>query len=154
MITSLMRYAQLIVSCGPCALIPYASIAASLFALPSLVFFQMLYWFFPSLCIILLCLSGCTILASFLLILYAQKPTDFIIDKVIGAMLTFIAIPFTAKYMIVGFTLFHLIRLSFPLILKTCAPSLRQSVWYTILASLGAGIISNIFLQFVIWVGK
>jgi len=145
-------YARMIVSCGPCASIPYASIACSLFALPLLVVIHMLYWLSPVIGIAFVGVCAAVALASFLIVALTYQQTEFILDKIIGVMLVFMAVPFTAKFMLIGLVLFHSIRFLVPFMLKSFAPSLRYSVWHSVLASLGAGLLTNVFLRFVMWV--
>lgn len=152
-IASIVDYARIIVSCGPCASIPYASISTSLFALPLLIFFHVVHWFLPTLCMVLLSMSACCVVASCIIVAYTQQPTGFIIDKVIGAMITFISIPFKAKFMLVGFALFHIIRIALPR-LFACIRLTPNAIWSGVLSSLCAGVISNLILRSIIWIGS
>jgi len=133
-------------------------VVASVFAIPSLLFFQSVYWFSHK--IFYWFLLFCAIL-FFIVIQYAiyadpeKAPRTIVLDKVIGVMIALAGVPLRWRVIIFGFLMFHVLN------------TLKPFFWYRkvirrvervpgILGVLGADVLSaalvNVFLHTIAWV--
>ncbi|MBD3231677.1 hypothetical protein GF322_03365 [Candidatus Dependentiae bacterium] len=84
-----------------------------------------------------------------------EYPSNIVLDKVIGMMLTFAFIPLRWKLMLFGFVFFHVVNFFRPfLFCKTLGKRINELPFgLGILAGdVVTGVICNIFLQIIVWV--
>jgi len=80
-----------------------------------------------------------------------HDPSEIIIDEVVGCLITFFMVPLTIKSMIFGFILFRFFD-----IFKPCGLKMLEGMggaWGILLDDIGAGILSNLILQVLLYTG-
>ena len=136
-------------------------ILASSFAFPIILIGNILFDFSPAFFYwSLAVLAGISLLIIFLAVNFVaadRYPSDIVLDKVWGMIVTFAFVPLKWKLMIFGFVAFHIINFLRPFLFnKSLGERLEHlpfgvGIWAGDLVS---GFFCNIFLQLIIWVGN
>jgi phosphatidylglycerophosphatase A len=149
----------LITSCGMSAHIPLGSLFCSLYAFPLILLIRVVHRFLPAASPWFI---GLLLVVSFFALwlalrLPAQEQPVVTIDKVCGMIIAFAYVPLSWKIAIVGFCAFHLVRMLLPFVaqrLAQCDFYRYGAFWgYLLLAGI-SGLLVNVLLQIMVWVGK
>ena len=131
---------------------------ASLLAFPILFVDRIFYNIWPSLSYWFL---GLVFVSSALIILLAlnlisdEYPSNIVLNKVIGMMITFAFIPLKLKLMLFGFIFFHIINFLRPFLFnKTIGEKISNLPFGLgiLVGDIITGVFCNIFLQIIVWV--
>ncbi len=137
---------------GPIGHLPAPGSCASLLTL-ALVYFLQVMHVDPTTYLIIL---GSGIVLGWFIIKKAlaaldrsDDPSEIVFDEVLGCLLTFWAIPFSAYTLIIGFIIFRILDITKGL--GVASFEIFFGAWGIILDDLAAGLLSNIFLHVIIF---
>ena len=132
------------------------SLVASAIAIPASLIFKGLYIIHSPTTIVLA--SMLIILGIFLIQLAVwqapEKTPTIVLDKFMGAIIVLAYIPFTIKFAVVGYMLFHIFNVFFPFIVwKMYGRSMHNlpGAMGIVASDFFAGVFANLVLQSAIW---
>jgi len=152
----LKKFFSTIISFGLPHYLPLASLLGSLLAIPFIIGWRLVCDLMPPIAHgLLLAYIVVMVVALFFV---ARLPHDqqprFVADKVAGLFVTFAWIPLAVRVMLVGFCLFHIIRVLLPLIMKKLLNIdcerfglFVATVVYTVLS----GAVANGIVRIMLW---
>ncbi len=133
------------------------SIMATGLAIPTLFLLRALYWcnatiFFSS-------ITAITLASLLIIYLALQHETDkdpsvIVLDKFLAFLIAFFAIHPSIKIIIVGFLLFHAFRFFLPILCYRLWAINFYEFPLRMFSALLSGLILNIFLRLVLWIGS
>lgn len=149
------KVAILITSCGIRPTTPFSMLVGSIISFPLLYVFSFcastapeFFWW------ALLAFFVVSVAATQITLAVHDAPVSFVIDKVCGIMIAFVHVPLALKTVVVGFAIFHLLRIAMPFILtKLTTYNLEEELGSLglFIYSLTAGFVVHVFLRLALW---
>lgn len=146
-----------IASLGTIGHLPFGAQVAALVAFPILV---ILAWLLALSPFIFYLTTGLIVVVALAAILGAlccecdHHPGVIVLNNFLGMLIAYMFIPLTIKFAAIGFLLFYLVKFLVPLVIKTVV-GIDLDRWPVFVQLVGvdllAGLLVNIFLQFVWW---
>ena len=157
MFTKIKEYCFTISTLGAIGQFRLGGLIGSLFAIPLLYFFRMVWHIKPNLYFALFALTILFFIGTIHLALRFpshKDPSSIVLDKLFGYFLVFIGIPLTLKLFIVGFFLFHFVNLIRPFVLhKIWNINIENlpGVLGIMTGDIITGVAINVFFRIVLW---
>ncbi len=148
----------MIATCGNMGNFRLGGLLASLLAYPIIFGMKALYWIDPHLASIV---TTVLIFISLVIVHIAvntiseEDTSMIVIDRVVGLSLAFMYVPFTFKFILVGFIFFHLLYNLYPIIIENSL-NLNVESLPSLLSVSSASILSGIsvqlFFRLMMWI--
>lgn len=145
-----MQLSWTIATLGPIGHLSAPGTVASCLTLPLVCFLQST---FPDQASYIVIVSGLSFIAFFIIrhalgyIRHVDDPTEIVLDEVIGCLITFWGIGFSAKEVIIGFLLFRFLDIS--KIVGIAYAERARGAWGILCDDIVAALISNMLLRFI-----
>lgn len=144
----LLTILKKLITLGPIGYWPASGTLASIATIPFIFLCSFMPLYFYAFTVLVLCMLGLYAIEKTLSTFATADPSEIVIDELVGMLITFFAVPFTLKSVILGFCLFRLFD-----ILKICGVGWCERFagsWGIMLDDVWAGIFSNLIMQILL----
>lgn len=135
----------------------FGGVIASLLAFPAIFAIKALYWLDHQ------SASIVVVTAIFLLMIIVQVALNtpgeedssmIVVDRVVGMSIAFMYVPFSVKFLVIGFLLFHFFYYVFPLIIQSAWKidvGALPGVLAVSVSSMVSGLVVQLFFRILTW---